>query len=103
MNLVVSALEDYSYTQSRFANANIGIEEGVHESGLWGCDDLVDSIRKHDQACERINERDGVKIKRAIVCKDNLPKQKPPKIKELVVPQVQSTHALTYDRKTDKV
>ena len=97
-------MEDYSYTQSRFVNANIGIEEGVHEGGLWGCNDLVDSVRMHDQACERINERDGVEIKRrAIVCKDNLPKQKPSKIEELVVPQVQLTHALTYDRKTDKV
>ena len=60
---MVSALEGYSYTQSRFANANIGIEEGVYEGGLWGCDDLVDSVRKHDQACECINGRDNVKIK----------------------------------------
>ena len=83
---------------------NIGMEDGVHDGGLWGCDDLVESVRKHDQACERINERDGLKIKsKAIVLKNNLPKRKPKKIKELVVPQVQSTHALTFDRKTKKV
>ena len=80
------------------------MEEGVHEGGLWGCDGLVESVRKHDEACERINERDGVKIKsKAIVLKNNLPKTKPLKIKELIVPQVQSTHALTYNRKTDTV
>ena len=80
------------------------MKDGVHDGGLWGCDDLVESVRKHDQACERINERDGLKIKsKAIVLKNNLPKRKPKKIKELVVPQVQSTHALTFDRKTKKV
>ena len=78
---------------------NIGMEDGVHDGGLWGCDDL-----ETRQACERINERDGLKIKsKAIVLKNNLPKRKPKKIKELDVPQVQSTHALTFDRKTKKV
>ena len=40
---------------------------------------------------------------RAIVLKNNLPTKKPPKIKELIVPAVQSTHALTLDRETGKV
>ena len=48
----------------------------MYEGGLWGCDDLVDSVRKHDQACECINGRDNVKIKsKAILLKNNLPKQ----------------------------
>ena len=63
-------------SDTRFSNANIGIEEDVYEGGLWGCDDLVDSVRKHDQACECINGRDNVKIKsREILLKKNLPKQ----------------------------
>ena len=35
--------------------------------------------------------------------KNNLPKKKPAKFKELVVPSVQSTNALTMDLKTKKV
>ena len=35
--------------------------------------------------------------------KNNLPKKKPGKFKELVVPSVQSTNALTMDLKTKKV
>ena len=64
------------WSDTRFPNTNIDIEEGVYEGGLWGCDDLVDSVRKHDQACECINGRDNVKIKiREILLKKNLPKQ----------------------------
>ena len=64
------------WSDTRFPNANIGIEEGVYEGGLSGCDDLVDSVRKHDQAWECINGRDNVKIKsREILLKKNLPKQ----------------------------
>ena len=48
----------------------------MYEGGLWGCDDLVDSVRKHDQACESIKGRDNVKIKsREILLKKNFPKQ----------------------------
>ena len=64
------------WNDTRFSNANIGIEEDVYEGGLWGCDYLVDSVRKHDQACESIKGRDNVKIKsREILLKKNLPKQ----------------------------
>ncbi len=92
------------WSDTRFGTANIGIQEGIHDGGLWGLDDLLESVRKHDSACENIRERDGVKIKsRAIVLKHNLPKKKPPKFKELVVPSVQSTNALTMDLKTKKV
>ena len=35
--------------------------------------------------------------------KNNLPKKKPPKFKELIVPSVQSTNALTMDLKAKKV
>ena len=80
------------------------MQEGIQDGGLWGLDDLIDSVKKHDKATERIRERDGVKIKsKAIVMKNNLPKKKPPKFKELVVPSVQSTNALTMDLKTKKV
>ena len=91
-------------TITRLGNANIGMQEGIQDGGLWGLDDLIDSVKKHDKATERIRERDGVKIKsKAIVMKNNLPKKKPPKFKELVVPSVQSTNALTMDLKTKKV
>ena len=82
----------------------LGCNEGIHDGGLWGLDDLIDSVKKHDKATERIRERDGVKIKsKAIVLKNNLPKKKPPTFKELIVPSVQSTNALTMDLKTKKV
>ena len=64
------------WSDTRFSNANIGIKKDVYEGGLWGCDYLVDSVRKHDQACECINGSDKVKIKsKAILLKNNLPKQ----------------------------
>ena len=48
----------------------------MYEGGLRGCDDLVDSVRKHDQACECITGRDNVKVKsKEILLKKNLPKQ----------------------------
>ena len=69
-----------------------------------GLDDRIESVKKYDKATERICERDGVKIKsKALVMKNNLPKKKPTKFKELVVPSVQSTNALTMDLKTKKV
>ena len=38
---------------------NIGMEDGVHDGGLWGCDDLVESVRKHDRhVSESTNEMD---------------------------------------------
>ena len=92
------------WSDTRFANANIGIDEGVQDGGLWGLDDLIESVRKHDTACERIRERDGVTIKsKSIVLKNNLPKRKPATINELIIPSLQSTHAFTLKRETGKV
>ena len=80
------------------------MQEGIQDGGLWGLDDLIESVKKHDKATERIRERDGVKIKsKAIVLKNNLPKKKTPTFKELIVPSVQSKNALTMDLKTKKV
>ena len=80
------------------------MQEGIQDGGLSGLDDLIESVKKHDEATERIRERDGVKIKsKVIVLKNNLPKKKPPTFKELIVPSVQSTNALTMDLKTKKV
>ena len=80
------------------------MQEGIHDGGLWGLDDLLESVKKHDEASERIRKRDGVKIKsKAIVLKNNLAKKKPPKFKELIVPSVQSTNALTMDLRSKKV
>ena len=77
------------------------MQDGIQDGGLLGPDDLVDSVKKHDKATERIRERDGVKIKsKAIVLKNNLPKKKPPTFKELIVPSVQPTNALIMDLKT---
>ena len=67
------------WSDTRFPNANISNEEGAYEGGLWGCDDLVDSVRKHDQAYECINGRDNVKIKweeRKVPRSNTKPKQK---------------------------
>ena len=59
-------------------------------------DDLLDSVRNHDKATEKIRERDGIKIfSKSIVLKNNLPTRKPPQVRELIIPGIQSTHALT--------
>ena len=92
------------WSDTRLGNTNIGMQEGIHDGGLWGLDDLLESVKKHDEASERIRKRDGVKIKsKAIVLKNNLAKKKPPKFKELIVPSVQSTNALTMDLRSKKV
>ena len=78
--------------------------EGIQDGGLWGLDDLLDSVRKHDKATEKIRERDGVKIvSKSIVLENNLPTQKPSQLRELVIPGIQSTHALTMNCETGKV
>ena len=46
------------------------MQDGIQDGGLWGPNYLVDSVKKRDNATERICERYGVKIKsRAIVMK----------------------------------
>ena len=53
---------------------------------------------------EKIRERDGVKIlSKSIVLENNLPTQKPSQLRELVIPGIQSTHALTMNCETGKV
>ena len=56
------------WSGTRLGNANIGMQEGDSRRCLWGFDDLIDSVKKHDKATKRIRERDAVKIKnKAIV------------------------------------
>ena len=55
-------------------NANIGILEGIHDSGLWGLDGLLEAIRKHDAACKKIWERDGINIFRRTFWRTTFPK-----------------------------
>ena len=52
-----------SWSDTRLANADIGMQEGFHDGGTWGLDKLLDDVRKHDEACERIRKRDSVTIK----------------------------------------
>ena len=47
------------------------MQDGIQDGGLWGPDELVDSVKKHDNATERICERYGLKIKSRVIMMKN--------------------------------
>ena len=86
-----------------FVEQNINFSQNY--GGLsMGTRCLLEAIRKHDAECKNIRERDGVKIvSRTIFLKNKLQKKKPRGVRELEIPNIQSTHALTMNCKTKKV
>ena len=104
VSLGISITARKCQSDTRLANGNIRMQDGIQDGGLWGPNDLVDSVKKRDNATERICERYGVKIKsRAIVIKNNFPKKKPPTFIYLIISSAKPTNALKMDLRTKKV
>ena len=90
-------------SDTRFGDVTIALDDAKHKGGVWNEDQIVERVREHDEESRKNRPEHLQDKKNTHVFKVSLPRSKGTYANEFVIPNIQATNAVTYDRATDTV